>query len=87
MYIKTLKMEHKCSEFNGKVYHCNAPFIAKGYLDGFIADKKWSREGIQSTVRRDYGMQVGYQMCYSLIGQGRWLLRWLKALWKTSTTY
>lgn len=40
MHIKTLKMEHKCSELNGKVYHCNAPFIAKGYLDGFIADTK-----------------------------------------------
>lgn len=64
MAIKTLKLEHKCSELKGKVYHYNAPFIAKGYLNSFISDRNWSREGIQSAVKRDFGLNVGYRMCH-----------------------
>ncbi|PRQ43114.1 putative transposase, MuDR, plant, MULE transposase domain-containing protein [Rosa chinensis] len=63
-YIKTINMEHKCSQLTRKNYHCNAPFIAKGYIDSFMVDKNWSREGIQAAVQRDYGMTPGYQMCY-----------------------
>ncbi|PRQ44239.1 putative transposase, MuDR, plant [Rosa chinensis] len=59
-YIKTINMEHKCSELTGKNYHCNAPFIAKGYIYSFMVDKNWSREGIQAAVQRDYGMTPGY---------------------------
>lgn len=64
IYIKTLRTVHKCSEVKGKVYHCHAPFIADEYLDSFMNDEKWSREGIQNAVGRDFGMNVGFQLCY-----------------------
>ncbi|XP_024167940.1 uncharacterized protein LOC112174404 isoform X2 [Rosa chinensis] len=64
MEIRILQMEHRCSGLSKKVYHCNAPFIAKGYVDQIIADRNWSREGMQAAVGRDYAMSIGYQMCF-----------------------
>ncbi|XP_062011844.1 uncharacterized protein LOC133728443 [Rosa rugosa] len=64
LMIKVYRPEHKCSSIEGRVYHCHAPFIADEYMDKFIVDSNWSREGIQNAVNRDFGMDIGYQMCY-----------------------
>ncbi|XP_062007932.1 uncharacterized protein LOC133724964 [Rosa rugosa] len=64
LYIRTLRPQHMCNELVGKVYHCHAPFIANEYLDCFMNDPKWSREGVQNVVGRDFGMDIGYQICY-----------------------
>lgn len=64
IYIRTLKQEHTCTSLNEKVYHMHAPFIAEEYEEFFLNDPKWSTEGIQNTVNKDFGMKVGYQMAY-----------------------
>ncbi|KAL6214721.1 hypothetical protein ACLB2K_014153 [Fragaria x ananassa] len=64
IYIRTLKQEHTCTSLNEKVYHMHAPFIAEKYEEFFLNDPKWSTEGIQNTVNKDFGMKVGYQMAY-----------------------
>lgn len=64
LYIRTLRPQHMCNELVGKVYHCHAPFIANEYLDYFMNDPKWSRKGFQNVVGRDFGMDVGYHICY-----------------------
>ncbi|XP_062014682.1 uncharacterized protein LOC133731289 [Rosa rugosa] len=64
LQIKTYTPNHTCSSVAKRVYHCHAPFLAEEYKDTFMADGKWSREGIQSTVNRDFGMEIGYQLCY-----------------------
>ncbi|KAL6181344.1 hypothetical protein ACLB2K_047999 [Fragaria x ananassa] len=65
LQIRTFKPEHMCSFIRKRVYHCNATFLAAEYKDVFLTDGKWSREGIQNAVNRDFGMDIGYQLAYS----------------------
>ncbi|XP_062014192.1 uncharacterized protein LOC133730656 [Rosa rugosa] len=64
LQIKTFRPDHTCSLIAKRVYHCHAPFLAEEYKDVFLADDKWTREGIQSAVNRDFGMEIGDQMAY-----------------------
>ncbi|XP_050379758.1 uncharacterized protein LOC126797126 [Argentina anserina] len=64
MQVVRYTPEHKCSSVAKRVYHCHAPFLAEEYKSTFMADGKWSREGIQNKVIEDFGMHIGYAMCY-----------------------
>ncbi|XP_024163698.1 uncharacterized protein LOC112170581 [Rosa chinensis] len=64
LFIKSLRLEHTCSSLVGKVYHMHAPFIAEEYQEFFMSDPNWTREGMQNAINKDFGMSVGYQMCY-----------------------
>ncbi|KAL6189282.1 hypothetical protein ACLB2K_040671 [Fragaria x ananassa] len=64
LQIRTFRPNHTCSSIKKRVNHCHAPFLAEEYKDCFMADAKWSREGIQNVVNRDFGMEIGYQLCY-----------------------
>ncbi|XP_062028993.1 uncharacterized protein LOC133745001 [Rosa rugosa] len=64
LQIRTYRPNHTCSSIGKKVYHCHAPFLSEEYKDVFLADGKWTREGIQSAVIRDLGMEIGHQLAY-----------------------
>ncbi|KAL6184129.1 hypothetical protein ACLB2K_045533 [Fragaria x ananassa] len=64
LQIRTFRPNLTCSSIKKRVYHCHAPFLAEEYKDCFMVDAKWSREGTQNAVNRDFGMEIGYQLCY-----------------------
>ena len=71
LQVRTYRPEHQCSSIGKRVYHCHAPFKAEEYKDQFLADDKWSREGIQNAVSRDFGMTIGYHMCHRAKSRAR----------------
>ncbi|XP_024178269.1 uncharacterized protein LOC112184236 [Rosa chinensis] len=64
LQIRTFRPQHTCSSFAKRVYHCHALFLAEEYKEIFLSDSKWYREGVQSAVNRDFGMEIGYQLAY-----------------------
>ncbi|XP_074305839.1 uncharacterized protein LOC141641060 [Silene latifolia] len=61
--IRSLNLEHVCA-FTTKNRMVTSEYIAEKYLETWRNDPNWSLIGVQSRVKFDLGVDVGYHKCW-----------------------